>query len=129
MSTTDSQEVRRLGEKVKERGAWPADCRVSGGCHRAATGNIAIFAGCERPVFERLLPTLSEIGHEILHTGELGWALVLKVVTNYLATAGDRTYKLGSGTTSEYGRYVKSRGEPRDGEISFTPDCKKFART
>ncbi|MED5261228.1 MAG: NAD(P)-dependent oxidoreductase [Myxococcota bacterium] len=87
MSTTDSQEVRRLGEKVRALGAWPADCPVSGGCHRAATGNIAIFAGCERPVFERLLPTLSELGHEILHTGELGSASILKVVTNYLATA------------------------------------------
>ena len=87
MSTTDAQEVRRLGEKVMERGAWAADCPVSGGCHRAATGNIAIFAGCERAVFERLLPVLSEIGHEILHTGELGSASILKVVTNYLATA------------------------------------------
>jgi hypothetical protein len=28
---------------------------------------------------------------------------------------GDRTYKLGSSITSEYGRYVKSLGEPRDG--------------
>ena len=28
---------------------------------------------------------------------------------------GDRTYKLCSDTTSEYGRYVKSLGEPRDG--------------
>ena len=28
---------------------------------------------------------------------------------------GYRTYKLCSGTTSEYGRYVKSLGEPRDG--------------
>ncbi|MDG2333942.1 MAG: NAD(P)-dependent oxidoreductase [Myxococcota bacterium] len=87
MSTTDSQEVRRLGEKVRGQGASAADCPVSGGCHRAATGNIAIFVGCERPVFERLLPTLSEIGHEILHTGELGSASILKVVTNYLATA------------------------------------------
>jgi len=25
---------------------------------------------------------------------------------------GDRTFKLGSGTTSEYGRYIKSLGEP-----------------
>jgi hypothetical protein len=30
---------------------------------------------------------------------------------------GDRTYKLHSGTTSEYGRYVKSLGEPRDGRV------------
>jgi hypothetical protein len=28
---------------------------------------------------------------------------------------GDRTYKLASGITSEYGRYVKSLGEPRGG--------------
>ena len=34
-----------------------------------------------------MFPTLSEIGHEILHTGELGSASILKVVTNYLATA------------------------------------------
>ena len=87
MSTTDSSEIRRLGEKVRKLGAWPADCPVSGGCHRAATGNIAIFAGCERSVFEMLLPVLSEMGHEILHTGGLGSASILKVVTNYLATA------------------------------------------
>ena len=29
--------------------------------------------------------------------------------------AGDRTYKLGSDTTSEYGRYVKSLWEARGG--------------
>ena len=48
MSTTDEAEVRRLGALVKEKGAEPIDCPVSGGCHRAATGNISIFAGCER---------------------------------------------------------------------------------
>ena len=30
---------------------------------------------------------------------------------------GDRTYKLGSGTTSEYGRYVKYPGGARDGSL------------
>ena len=87
MSTTDAREVQRLGERVRRRGAEPADCPVSGGCHRAATGNIAIFAGCQRPVFERILPVLTQMGREILHTGELGSASKLKVVTNYLATA------------------------------------------
>jgi 3-hydroxyisobutyrate dehydrogenase len=87
MSTTDEAEVKRLGASVAALGGHAADCPVSGGCHRAATGNIAIFAGCERPVFERLLPVLSAMGRRILHTGELGSASVLKVVTNYLATA------------------------------------------
>jgi 3-hydroxyisobutyrate dehydrogenase len=87
MSTTDEAEVKRLGALVEARGAEPVDCPVSGGCHRAATGNIAIFAGCSRTTFERMLPVLTTMGRRILHTGELGSASILKVVTNYLATA------------------------------------------
>ena len=87
MSTTDESEVRRLGALVKATGAEPVECPVSGGCHRAATGNIAIFAGCERKTFERMLPVLTTLGRRVLHTGDLGTASVLKVMTNYLATA------------------------------------------
>ena len=87
MSTTDEAEVKRLGALVTAKGASPIDCPVSGGCHRAATGNISIFAGGEREVFERMLPVLSAMGRRILHTGPLGSASVLKVITNYLATA------------------------------------------
>ena len=87
MSTTDEAEVTRLGAKVRATGADAVDCPVSGGCHRAATGNIAIFAGCERSVFERMLPVLTVLGRRVLHTGLLGSASMLKVMTNYLATA------------------------------------------
>ena len=87
MSTTDSHEIQRIAEKVRAKGAHPIDCPVSGGCHRAATGNISIFAGCDREVFELALPILTTLGRRVLHTGPLGSASVLKVVTNYLATA------------------------------------------
>ena len=87
MSTTDEAEVRRLGEKVVALGAEPVDCPVSGGCHRADTGNISIFAGCERSTFEHILPLLTTMGRRILHTGPLGSASILKVISNYLATA------------------------------------------
>ncbi len=86
MSTTDEAEVKRLGALVQARGAAPMDCPVSGGCHRAATGNIAIFAGAERAAFEKALPALTAMGRRILHVGPLGSASVLKVVTNYLAS-------------------------------------------
>lgn len=87
MSTTDTAEVQRLGALVENSGASAVDCPVSGGCHRAATGNISIFAGCERDAFERMLPLLKTMGRRILHTGPLGSASTLKVMTNYLATA------------------------------------------
>ncbi len=86
MSTTDEAEVRRLAELVQAKGAIPLDGPVSGGCHRAATGNIAIFVGGERSAFEKALPALTVMGRRILHTGPLGSASILKVVTNYLAS-------------------------------------------
>jgi len=52
----------------------------------AATGNIAIFAGGTRAAFELVLPVLSILGQRILHTGPVGSASMLKVLTNYLCT-------------------------------------------
>jgi len=86
MSTTDETEVKRLGKLVAAKGAIPLDGPVSGGCHRATTGNIAIFVGGERKAFEKIFPALTAMGRKILHTGELGSASVLKVITNYLAS-------------------------------------------
>ena len=86
MSTTDEAEVKRIGEKVIARKAIPMDGPVSGGCHRATTGNIAIFVGGERKTFEKILPILTVMGRKVLHTGDLGSASILKVITNYLAS-------------------------------------------
>lgn len=87
MSTTEAAEVKRLGALVAERGGTAVDCPVSGGCHRADTGNISIYAGCDRLTFDRVLPILTCMGRRILHVGGIGHASVLKVMTNYLATA------------------------------------------
>ena len=86
MSTTDQFEVKKIGLMVKKKGAYALDVPVSGGCHRAATGNISIFAGGNRKVFKKILPILKCMGRKILYTGELGTASILKVITNYLAS-------------------------------------------
>ena len=86
MSTTDEAEVKRIGKKIITKGAIPLEGPVSGGCHRAATGNIAIFVGGERNAFEKILPALTVMGRKVLHTGDLGTASILKVITNYLAS-------------------------------------------
>ena len=51
--------MKRLAALVAARGGAAVECPVSGGCHRADTGNISIFAGCDRATFERMLPTLT----------------------------------------------------------------------
>jgi 3-hydroxyisobutyrate dehydrogenase len=86
MSTTDADEVQRLGVLVEATGGLAVECPVSGGCHRADTGNISIFAGGRRDAVDHVLPLLKHLGRRILHTGPLGSASKLKVMTNYLAT-------------------------------------------
>ena len=65
MSTTDSDEVKRIGALVKKKGAIPLDCPVSGGCHRAATGNIAILVGGDTNAFNKILPAFSAMGKKL----------------------------------------------------------------
>lgn len=86
MSTTDAQEIKRLSALVIAAGGEAVDCPVSGGCHRADTGNIAIYAGCTRATFDKVLPILTHMGRRILHVGDIGTSSTLKVMTNYLAT-------------------------------------------
>ncbi len=86
MSTTDAEQIRSHAETVIAAGGQAVDCPVSGGCHRADTGNISIYAGCPRETFERVLPVLTHMGRRILHVGDVGVSSTLKVMTNYLAT-------------------------------------------
>lgn len=86
MSTTDAREMTRLAALIEGTGARAIECPVSGGCHRAATGNISIFAGGDRETFDAMLPVLTILGRRVLHTGPIGSASKLKVMTNFLAT-------------------------------------------
>jgi len=86
MGTTDEAEIKRLGSLVEAKGESLMDPPVSGGRHRAATENIAIFSGKARETFEKVLPVLTVLGRRILRTGPLGSTSVLMVMTNYLAT-------------------------------------------
>ena len=86
MSTTDENEMIRLSKLIEKKKANVLEAPVTGGQHRAVTGNIAILAAGKRKNFNRALPILSEIGYKILYCGKLGNASTLKIVTNYLAS-------------------------------------------
>ncbi len=86
MSTTDADQIKAHAAAFIAKGAGAVDCPVSGGCHRADTGNISIYAGCTRDTFDAVLPILTHMGRRILHVGDVGVSSTLKVMTNYLAT-------------------------------------------
>ncbi len=86
MSTTDKNEVIRLSKFIKKKGANIIECPITGGEHKAASGNISILAAGNKLIYKKVFPILSKLGYKILFCGKLGNASILKVITNYLAS-------------------------------------------
>ena len=86
MSTTDKNEMIRLSKLVNSKGVQVLECPITGGEHRAKSGNISILAAGKKTTFKKSFPILSLLGHEILYCGKIGNASALKVITNYLAS-------------------------------------------
>jgi 3-hydroxyisobutyrate dehydrogenase len=61
------------------------ECPVTGGVHRAASGQITVIVGGDAALFETHRAALQAMGGEIFHAGPLGKAAVIKVITNMLA--------------------------------------------
>ena len=85
MSTLDEADIARLSAVAAASGIRMLEAPVTGGVHKAASGDITVIAGGERDLFEMHRPALQAMGGEIFHAGPLGKAAVIKVITNMLA--------------------------------------------
>ena len=86
MSTTDEEDMKMLSNLVFEKKTGVLEAPITGGQHRAESGNISILVAGRKKTFSRAFPILSCVGYQILHCGKIGNASTLKVVTNYLAS-------------------------------------------
>ncbi|HEX9448962.1 MAG TPA: NAD(P)-dependent oxidoreductase, partial [Dongiaceae bacterium] len=84
-STNDLHELKRLAGLAAIDGIQCLEAPVTGGVHKAASGDITVLVGGEKAVFEAHLPVFRAIGGEVFHMGPLGSASVIKVITNMLA--------------------------------------------
>jgi 3-hydroxyisobutyrate dehydrogenase len=85
MSTLDHNDVTRLAAVAADKGVRMMEAPVTGGVHKAASGEITVIAGGDKDLFELHKPALQAMGGEIFHAGDLGKAAVIKVITNMLA--------------------------------------------
>lgn len=85
MSTLGREEILRLAAMAAESGIDTLESPVTGGVHKAASGEITILAGGPQALFETHRPALAAMGGEIFHMGPLGSAALIKVITNMLA--------------------------------------------
>ena len=88
MSSSDPLGTRKLGDSLAAAGIALVDAPVSGGVRRAADGTLAIMAGGEGAVIDRIEPLLAAIGRSIFRTGPLGSGHAMKALNNYVSGAG-----------------------------------------
>jgi 3-hydroxyisobutyrate dehydrogenase len=85
MSTNDVDEVKRLAALAEAAGIACLEAPVTGGVHKAASGEITVLVGGDKPVYESHLAALQAMGDPVIYIGPLGSATVIKVITNMLA--------------------------------------------
>jgi 3-hydroxyisobutyrate dehydrogenase len=85
MSTNDRHEIMRLAALAAETGIACLEAPVTGGVHKAASGEITVLVGGDQAVYEAHLPALYAMGGKVFYMGPLGSASVIKVITNMLA--------------------------------------------
>ena len=81
--TTNSPEmVRKIGEKIRFRGASIIDAPISGGVEGAVDGTLTTLVGGESVDVERARPLLEAFSTAVVHVGPLGSGTIAKLMNN-----------------------------------------------
>jgi 3-hydroxyisobutyrate dehydrogenase len=87
MSSSYPLDTRALAKDIAAAGIDIIDAPVSGGVGRAIMGTLAIMAGGDTQVLDRVAPMLSAMG-TVHRTGGLGSGHAIKALNNYVSAAG-----------------------------------------
>lgn len=82
LSTSSRELACRIDLAIRDRDAWFLDAPVSGGPAGAASGDLAIWVGGDRTVFDRHLALLTKVGRMPRHVGPVGSGTVTKLAHN-----------------------------------------------
>jgi 3-hydroxyisobutyrate dehydrogenase len=83
-STSRPTLIRALEPRFREKGAHVLDAPVSGGKSGAESRNLAVMAGGDRAVFDRVRPVLDAFGDKVFYAGAIGAGCVAKLVHNMI---------------------------------------------
>jgi 3-hydroxyisobutyrate dehydrogenase-like beta-hydroxyacid dehydrogenase len=82
MSTVSPNYSREVASKFRAKGADMVDGPVSGSVITLQEGKLSVMVGGRSETFERIKPILLAIGPKVLHIGDNGSALVMKIASN-----------------------------------------------
>ena len=86
-STIAPDAARRIAARLGEKGIHMLDAPVSGGAQGAIDATLAIMAGGEVAVLERVRPLLEKLGQRIVHVGPNGAGQVAKACNQMIMVA------------------------------------------
>lgn len=86
-STIAPDVARRIAVKLSEKGIHMLDAPVSGGEQGAINATLAIMAGGDAAVLERVRPLLEKLGQRIVHVGPNGAGQVAKACNQMIMVA------------------------------------------
>jgi 2-hydroxy-3-oxopropionate reductase len=86
-STIAPDAARRIATRLGERGIHMLDAPVSGGTQGAIDATLAIMAGGDAAVLERVRPLLDCLGQRIVHIGPNGAGQVAKACNQMIMVA------------------------------------------
>jgi len=84
MSTIDPEVSRRLAKKVAEKGSYMIDAPVVKSKPAAIAGELGIYVGGNKEIFDTVKPILQFMGKDIIRMGDNGSGLVMKICHNML---------------------------------------------
>lgn len=95
MTTTGADEMKRLAGVAAGHGVAAVESPVTGGVERARTAEITLLVGGAAADIEACRPIFEAVSSRVIHTGPIGSASVVKLVTNMLCFT--HLYALGEG--------------------------------
>jgi 3-hydroxyisobutyrate dehydrogenase-like beta-hydroxyacid dehydrogenase len=82
MSTVSPRLIRDLAGRVKAIGAQMLEAPVSGSVPAVESGTLAIFVGGDASTLDRVRPIFEILGQKIIHVGDNGQAISMKIAIN-----------------------------------------------
>ncbi|KAF2359116.1 3-hydroxyisobutyrate dehydrogenase NAD-binding domain [Trinorchestia longiramus] len=84
-STTDTDNTARFAQEAKAKGAYVLEAPITGGLSTLKRGHMVAYLAGDKQVADAVLPLMDCSYQRTIYCGEIGSAMMVKVVSNLLA--------------------------------------------
>ena len=86
-STVTQASLFKWAQEAVASGIHLIDAPITGGAHRAAEGTLCYMVGGDEAIVERSRPVFMTSAEKVVHAGELGTGIALKLCNNFMQYA------------------------------------------